>query len=124
MPVDWNNVFWFIIRLLGFILAAGLTVAAIYWLRKKVVSFLTEFVPNEKLVNQGTTFVMILIGLQGAIWALNYISQAQLNVLLSGLLSLATGIAGVIQWAIYIAVLFFIAYNIKDLIPHPGDAGK
>ena len=113
MSIDWNSVFWFVVRLLGFLLAVALTVGVIYWLRQRLISFLTELIPNEKLVSTGTTFVMLLLGLQGAGWALNYINQAQLNTLLNGLVSLSQGLAGVIQWAVYIAALFFIAYAIK-----------
>jgi hypothetical protein len=122
--IDFNNVLWFIVRLLGFILAIGITGAVIYWLRTKLVSFLSEFIPNIKLVNQGSTLVMILLGLEGARCALNYIDQAQLNILFGGLVNLAIGLMGVIQWAVYIAVLFFIAYNIKDLIPRSNDANR
>jgi hypothetical protein len=122
--IDLNGIAWFIVRLLGFILAIGMTAAVIYWLRGKLVSFFSEFIPNSKLVNQGSMLVMILLGLEGARVALNYIDQAQLTTLFNGLVNLAIGLMGVIQWTVYITVLFFIAYNIKDLIPRSNDANR
>lgn len=119
--IDFNSVFWFIIRLIGFILAIGITVAVIYWLRGKLENFLAEFIPNATLVNRGSKLVMLLLGLEGARYAINYIDQSQLSTLLSGLVNLGTSLIGVIQWVVYMTVLFFIAYNIKDLIPRSNN---
>jgi hypothetical protein len=122
--MDWDSILWNIVRVVGLLLAAAITVAAIYWLRKYIVRFLTDCIPNEKLVSQGTNLILFLLGLEGVRYALGYISQAHLNTLLNGLVGLVTSLAGVIQWMVYIVVLFFIAYNIKSLVPGSSDQNK
>jgi hypothetical protein len=121
MAFNWDPIIWNAARLVGFVLAAGITFAAISMLRRQIVRFLTDLIPNEKLVSQGTNLVMFLMGLEGLRYALRFINQDQLNVLFGGLVGLVSALAGVIQWTVYIAVLIFIAYNIKGLVPSSGD---
>jgi hypothetical protein len=121
MNIPWDSILWNVARLVGFLLAAGIAFAAVSMLRKQIVNFLTDFIPNEKLVRQGTSLVIFLMGLEGVRYALEFIDQSQLNMLFGGLVGLVSALAGVIQWAVYITVLIFIAYNIKGLVPSSGD---
>jgi hypothetical protein len=111
--MDWTSVFDFITGLLGVILAAGLTVFAISYIRRPLAAFLGLLIADEQVVKAGASFVALLIGLRGLSAVLGFITQTQLSRLLMNLSSMLQDLAGVVQWAAYIAALLFIGYSIR-----------
>jgi hypothetical protein len=111
--MDLQNVLGFLVGFLGFILAVVISVVVIVLVRKPLIRLLANLIGDEMVAGYGVTLVLILLGLEGLDAALGYITQTQLSQLFGGLIRLLDGLAGVIQWAIYIAALLFIAYSIR-----------
>ena len=111
--MNWTGIFDFITGLVGVLLAAGLTVFAISYIRKPLAGFLSLLIDDEGVVKAGASFVALLIGLRGLSAVLGFITQTQLSRLLLNLSSMLQDLAGVVQWAAYIAALLFIGYSIR-----------
>lgn len=109
----WTGFGAFLINLIGFALAVALAGAVIYWIRKPMENLLTHIIKDQEWVKPGVSFVLILLGLQGLRTALSFVSQPNLSRLVDSLSSLLIQLAGELQWAVYIAVLLFIAYSIR-----------
>jgi hypothetical protein len=97
----------------GFVLAIALTAGVILLVRKPIIRILQYLVGDETVARSGAIFALILLGLQGLTVALNYITQENLSRLFGGLTGLLDGLAGVIQWVVYIAALLFIGYSLR-----------
>lgn len=111
--MELNDVFAFLVELVGFVLAAGLTVGVIFWVRRPLAQLLARLIRDETVAQAGTTFVLILLGLRGLSAMFGYITQPNLSQLFGGLTGLLNRLADEIQWAVWIAALLFIGYSIQ-----------
>jgi len=103
-----------LIDIFAVILVIAIAVGVIFLVRKPLKGFLAQMIGDEKLAHMALVFVLILLGLEGLRVVVNFIIQPELRDLLGGISSIASGLAGVIQWIVYIGVLFFIAYSIQQ----------
>ncbi len=62
-------------------------------------------------------FIWILLILKVTRAVINFINQPELNKILDGVVGLTESIASVIQWTVYICILFFIGYSLKSFLP-------
>ena len=99
-------------QLVGILIAAGVTMAAIYLVRGPLERFLAALIPDEVVVRLATNFVLLLLGLRGLATILGYISQPELQAVLGALTGLLDGMAADVQWAAQVAALLFIGYAI------------
>jgi hypothetical protein len=106
----------FITGLAGFFFAVAITVAVVYFARKPINSFLNHILQDEVIAKTGTTFVIILLALEGFRYTFGFITQPQVNTFFNGLSNLLNGLAGVIQWVVYIAALLFIGFSIQKFV--------
>ena len=97
-------------QLVGMLIAAGVTIAAIYLVRGPLARFLAAIIEDETVVQLGVSFVVLLFGLRGLSTILNYISQPALNAILRELSTLLSQLAADVQWAGQVAALLFIGY--------------
>lgn len=114
--MDTNEVFSIIAGLVGFFFAAAITVAVVFFARKPVSTFLTHILGDEVIAKVGTTFVAILLGLVGFRYTFGFITQPQVSTFFHGIANLLDGLAGVLQWVVYIAALLFIGFSIQKFV--------
>jgi len=112
MSPDVEVVLWWVVGILGFLLALILAAAIIFFVRKPMTAFLTLIVKDEKVAKFGTTFLLILLGLRGFEAATDMINQMHASFFFNNITNLLRGIAGDIQWVVYIGALLFIGYAI------------
>jgi len=114
--MDTNQVFSIITGLVGFLAAAAITAAVVFFARKPINSFLSHVLGDDLIAKTGTAFVVILLVLEGFRYTFNFITQPQVNTFFNGLSNLLDGLAGVIQWVVYIAALLFIGFSIQKFV--------
>jgi hypothetical protein len=108
-----RNVFGLLLGSLGFILAGGVTVGVILWVRRPLARVLNHLLKDEVIANMGATFVLILLGLRGLSAMFDYVSHPLLSPFFNNLTRLLINLADEIQWAIWIAALLFIGYALQ-----------
>lgn len=100
-------------QLVGMLLAAGVTMAAIYLVRGPLERFLAALIDDPVVARLGSSFVLLLFGLRGLVAILNYITQPELQEVLGELIRLLERLAADVQWVAQVAALFFIGYAIS-----------
>ncbi len=113
MPFNATSAFQILTGFVGFCLALVITAGVIWLIRKPLGTVLQQLIGDKAIAEAGSLFVLVLLGLYGLRAALNYITQANLSVLFSGLTGLLLDMASAIQWVIYIGALLFIGYSIQ-----------
>lgn len=104
----------YLAMLVGFILAAGITVLVAFLLEKPLRRFLTHLLGDEVVARTGTIFVLIVLGLHGLSVVVSYIPGARAREFLTKLTSLGLRLAEEVQWVAWIAALLFIGYAIRQ----------
>jgi hypothetical protein len=103
-----------IIGFIGVVLAVGITVGVVLWIRRPLKKLLSRLIADEHIVDVGATFVQILLALRGLSVALGYIEQPLLSEVLSGLTRLLNALADDVQWAAWISALLFIGFSLRQ----------
>jgi len=108
-----RNLFGLLTGFLGFILAGGVTVGVILWVRRPLARVLQHLLDDAMIANTGATFVLVLLGLRGISAMFNYITHPIIGDFFNNLTRLLNNLADEIQWAIWIAALLSIGYAIR-----------
>lgn len=108
-----RNLFGLLTGFLGFILAGGVTVGVILWVRRPLARVLQHLLDDALIANTGATFVLILLGLRGISAMFNYVKHPIIGEFFDNLTRLLNNLADDVQWAIWIAALLFIGYAIR-----------
>lgn len=109
-----DNLLYVMGQVIGMLIAAGVTMAAIYLVRGPLQRFLLAVVEDEAVATLGTHFVLLLFGLRGLATILNYISEPALNSILAELSALLNRLAADVQWVAQVAALLFIGYSLRS----------
>lgn len=118
-----SDVVYIMGQLVGMLLAAGLTMAAIVLVRGPLARFLEAVIGDATVARLGTNFVLLLFGLRGLATILGYISQPELQGILGALTGLLGQLAADVQWAAQVAALLFIGYAIGQWRRDVGGVG-
>lgn len=113
-----RSLFGLVTGFLGFILAGGVTVGVILWVRRPLTRVLKRLLNDELIANAGATFVLILLGLRGVSTMFDYVTHPILGEFFDNLTRLLNNLANDIQWAVWIAALLFIGYAIRGRKPN------
>ena len=111
--VNWWNILDAFVKVVGFVLTVGLSVAVILFVHRGMSRLLGRLVGDKVVAKAFSTLALILLGLEGLTGALRYVTQEHLRYLHNGLMDLLNGMAGVVQWLVLIAVLLFVAYTFR-----------
>lgn len=101
------------IAVIGFLSALAITAGVIHLIRVPLTQFLNHLLGDETVAMFGVTLVILLMVIKGLSAAFGFITNDSFRFLLSRLVSLLGNLAGVIEWAAYIAALLFIGYSIR-----------
>ncbi len=114
-----RNLFGLLTGFLGFILAGGVTVGVILWVRRPLARVLNQLLDDEAIADTGATFVLILLGLRGLSAMFDYVTHPLLSPFFDNLTRLLINLADEIQWAVWIAALLFIGYALQKRAASP-----
>jgi hypothetical protein len=93
--------------------ALAITAGVIHLIRVPLTQFLNHLLGDETIAMFGVTLVILLMVIKGLSAAFAFITNESFRFVLSRLVSLLGNLAGVIEWAAYIAALLFIGYSIR-----------
>ena len=106
--------FWSVLAgFVGILLALVLTVLSIVVIRPPLSRFLEKILGDKEISQLGTTFIVLLLALEGAKAVIGYFTVPELSTMLGGLSNLIDNLTGTVQWAVYMAALLFIGYSVR-----------
>ncbi len=111
--MGWPNVLNALVKVIGFIMVVLVSAGVIWVVYRAFAKLLNRLIGDETVARALTVLGMILLGLKGLIAALSYITQPELRYLHTGLTDLLSGMAGVVQWMVLIAVILFVGYALQ-----------